>query len=89
MSAISDHVSSVIDQSMSQQACDRSSVDYKHLLACFGRVGWNSSSSTMKLGVVALGCLCLLAVVSAEVLFEEKFDGEQLLRSERQASQHF
>ncbi|WIA17175.1 hypothetical protein OEZ85_014058 [Tetradesmus obliquus] len=28
----------------------------------------------MKLGAVALGCLCLLAVVSAEVLFEEKFD---------------
>ncbi|KAF6251358.1 Calreticulin family-domain-containing protein [Scenedesmus sp. NREL 46B-D3] len=28
----------------------------------------------MKLGVVALGCLCLLAVVSAEILFEEKFN---------------
>jgi hypothetical protein len=33
----------------------------------------------MRLGVVALGCLCLLAVVSAEVLFQEKFDGEQPL----------
>jgi hypothetical protein len=43
----------------------------------------------MRLGVVALGCLCLLAVVSAEVLFEEKFDGEQALCRGREASQHF
>jgi hypothetical protein len=48
-----------------------------------------SSSSTMRLGVVALGCLCLLAVVSAEVLFEEKFGGKQLLCRRRQGSQHF
>lgn len=43
----------------------------------------------MKLGAVALGCLCLLAVVSADVLFEEKFDGEQALHLGREASQHF